>query len=74
MALTFISRGRHKQLPSGPRPYSVIRNLLELGAKPHKSLAKLAKIHGPIMSLRLGQVTTVVVSSPSMAKSHPSKS
>ncbi|XP_052288452.1 geraniol 8-hydroxylase-like isoform X2 [Citrus sinensis] len=68
MALSFVSRGRHKQLPPGPRPYPVIGNLLELGAKPHKSLAKLAKIHGPIMSLRLGQVTTVVVSSPSMAK------
>ncbi|KAH9697031.1 cytochrome P450 family 76 subfamily C polypeptide 7 [Citrus sinensis] len=68
MALSFVSRGRHKQLPPGPRPYPVIGNLLELGAKPHKSLAKLAKIHGPIMSLRLGQVTTVMVSSPSMAK------
>ncbi|ESR36956.1 hypothetical protein CICLE_v10028276mg [Citrus x clementina] len=68
MALSSISRGRRKQLPPGPRPYPVIGNLLELGGKPHKSLAKLAKIHGPIMSLRLGQVTTVVVSSPSMAK------
>ncbi|ESR36897.1 hypothetical protein CICLE_v10030181mg [Citrus x clementina] len=68
MALSFVSRGRHKQLPPGPKPYPVIGNLLELGAKPHKSLTKLAKIHGPIMSLRLGQVITVVVSSPSMAK------
>ncbi|KAH9697128.1 cytochrome P450 family 76 subfamily C polypeptide 7 [Citrus sinensis] len=68
MALSFISSGRRKGLPPGPRPYPVIGNLLELGGKPHKSLAKLAKIHGPIMSLRLGQVTTVVVSSPSMAK------
>ena len=46
----------------------MIGNLLKLGAKPHKSLAKLAKTHGPIMSLRLGLVTTVVVSSPSTAK------
>ncbi|KAL9414343.1 hypothetical protein AB3S75_042754 [Citrus x aurantiifolia] len=68
MASSFVSRGRHKQLPPGPRPYPMIGNLLELDAKPHKSLAKLAKIHGPIMSLRLGQVTTVVFSSPSMAK------
>ncbi|KAH9657550.1 cytochrome P450 76C4 [Citrus sinensis] len=68
MALSFISSGKRKGLPPGPRPYPVIGNLLELGGKPHKSLAKLAKIHGPIMSLRLGQVTTVVISSPSMAK------
>ncbi|ESR36893.1 cytochrome P450 family 76 subfamily C polypeptide 7 [Citrus sinensis] len=68
MALSFISRGRRKRLPPGPRPYPVIGNLLELGGKPHESLAKLAQIYGPIMSLRLGQVTTIVVSSPSMAK------
>ncbi|KAH9697029.1 cytochrome P450 family 76 subfamily C polypeptide 7 [Citrus sinensis] len=68
MALSFVSRGRHKQLPPGPKPYPVIGNLLELGAKPHKSLTKLAKVHGPIMSLRLGLVITVVVSSPSMNK------
>ncbi|GAY66252.1 hypothetical protein CUMW_247260 [Citrus unshiu] len=68
MALSFNSGGRRKHLPPGPRPYPVIGNLLELGGKPHKSLAKLAKTHGPIMSLRLGLVTTVVVSSPSTAK------
>ncbi|KAH9697040.1 cytochrome P450 76C4 [Citrus sinensis] len=68
MALSFNSGGRRKHLPPGPRPYPVIGNLLELDGKPHKSLAKLAKTHGPIMSLRLGLVTTVVVSSPSTAK------
>ncbi|GAU18915.1 hypothetical protein TSUD_229050 [Trifolium subterraneum] len=36
--------------------------------KPHKSLAKLAKIYGPILSLKLGQVTTIVISSADMAK------
>ncbi|KAL9414345.1 hypothetical protein AB3S75_042756 [Citrus x aurantiifolia] len=68
MALSFNSGGRRKHLPPRPSPYPVIGNLLELGGKPHKSLAKLAKTHGPIMSLRLGLVTTVVVSSPSTAK------
>lgn len=42
--------------------------MLELGNKPHKSLAKLAKSYGPLMSLQLGQITTIVVSSPDMAK------
>ncbi|KDO40342.1 hypothetical protein CISIN_1g036837mg [Citrus sinensis] len=57
-----------RQVRPGPKPYPVIGNLLEPGGKPHKSLANLTKIHGRIMSLRLGLVTTVVVSSPSMAK------
>ncbi|KAF7114881.1 hypothetical protein RHSIM_RhsimUnG0070500 [Rhododendron simsii] len=35
---------------------------------PHKSLAELAKIYGPIMSLKLGQKTAVVISSPALAK------
>ncbi|XP_050900355.1 geraniol 8-hydroxylase [Lathyrus oleraceus] len=56
------------KLPPGPTPLPFIGNLHELGKKPHKSLAKLAEIHGPLMSLKLGQVTTIVVSSPNMAK------
>ncbi|WJX54702.1 hypothetical protein P8452_40553 [Trifolium repens] len=36
--------------------------------KPHIALAKLAKTYGPILSLKLGQVTTIVVSSADMAK------
>ncbi|KAL9413865.1 hypothetical protein AB3S75_042369 [Citrus x aurantiifolia] len=64
MALSFISSGRRKGLPPGPRPYPMIENLLKLGGKPHKSLAKLAKIHGPIMSLRLGQVPESILSQP----------
>ncbi|GLT62541.1 hypothetical protein SLA2020_351720 [Shorea laevis] len=63
-----ISKANHKKLPPGPKPFPIIGNLLELGDKPHKSLAKLAKAHGPIMSLKLGQVTTIVISSPDMAK------
>lgn len=56
------------RLPPGPKPLPVIGNLHQLGDKPHKSLAELAKLHGPLMSLKLGQVTTIVVSSPAMAK------
>ena len=69
-ALRVISRSKAilKGLPPGPKPFPLIGNLLELGDKPHKSLAKLSEVHGPIMSLKLGQVTTVVISSAAMAK------
>jgi hypothetical protein len=65
-----IPRGKenHKKLPPGPKPFPVIGNLLELGDKPHKSLTNLAKAHGPIMTLKLGRVTTIVISSANMAK------
>ncbi|GMP31571.1 hypothetical protein CsSME_00005727 [Camellia sinensis var. sinensis] len=57
-----------RKLPPGPATLPVVGNLLKLGNKPHKSLAELAKTHGPIMSLKLGQITTVVISSSTMAK------
>ncbi|KAF3646649.1 Geraniol 8-hydroxylase [Capsicum annuum] len=61
------SRGS-KKLPPGPSPWPIIGSLHLLGAKPHVSLASLAKIYGPIMSLKLGQINTVVISSSTIAK------
>ncbi|PIN03107.1 Cytochrome P450 CYP2 subfamily [Handroanthus impetiginosus] len=63
---TLSTRG--KKLPPGPTPLPLIGSLHLLGDQPHKSLARLAKIHGPIMCLRLGFINTVVVSSAAMAK------
>ncbi|KAF3646647.1 Geraniol 8-hydroxylase [Capsicum annuum] len=57
-----------KKLPPGPSPWPIIGNLHFLGEKPHVSLANLAKSYGPIMSLKLGQITTVVISSSTIAK------
>ncbi|KAG4968317.1 hypothetical protein JHK87_033968 [Glycine soja] len=65
--LAMATKANHK-LPSGPSRVPIISNLLELGEKPQNSLAKLAKIHGPIMSLKLGQITIVVMSLAQMAK------
>nr|BAP90522.1 geraniol 10-hydroxylase [Ophiorrhiza pumila] len=64
---SFLSR-RSKKLPPGPTPLPIIGNLHLLGDQPHKSLAKLAKTHGPLMSLKLGQITTLAISSSGMAK------
>ncbi|KAL4562781.1 hypothetical protein LXL04_026811 [Taraxacum kok-saghyz] len=71
--LTFIyavtATGRRTpRLPPGPYPLPIIGNLLKLGEKPHRSLATLSKQYGPLMLLKLGSRTTVVVSSPEFAK------
>ncbi|KAM3363563.1 hypothetical protein P3S68_018417 [Capsicum galapagoense] len=66
LALT-TNRSRRK-LPPGPSPLPIIGNLHLLGNQPHRSLAKLADFHGPIMRLKLGQTTAVVISSSDMAK------
>ncbi|PQM43103.1 geraniol 8-hydroxylase-like [Prunus yedoensis var. nudiflora] len=67
-ALRSKANPKRHLLPPGPKPFPFIGNLLELGNKPHLSLTKLSQIYGPIITLQLGQVTTVVVSSPNTAK------
>ncbi|XP_059634042.1 cytochrome P450 76T24-like [Cornus florida] len=81
LALSFVSicihilvsnpifrRSSTARLPPGPYAFPVIGNFLALGNKPHESLATLSKTYGPIMSLKLGSITTIVVSSPKIAK------
>ncbi|GMI67334.1 cytochrome P450, family 76, subfamily C, polypeptide 4 [Hibiscus trionum] len=62
------NKSSESKLPPGPRRLPILGNILDLGDKPHRSLAKLAQIHGPVMSLKLGSLITVVVSSETMAK------
>lgn len=59
-----------KVLPPGPRRWPLVGNLLQLGygSAPHESFAKLASKHGPIMSLWLGSMNTVVISSNEVAR------
>lgn len=57
-------------LPPGPRRWPLVGNLLQLGYgfAPHESFAKLASKHGPIMTLWLGSMNTVVISSNEVAR------
>lgn len=56
------------QLPPGPRRWPVVGNIFQLGWAPHKSFSKLAHKHGPIMTLWLGSMSTVVISSSAVAR------
>ena len=55
-------------LPLGPKTFPIIGNLLELSNLPHRDLAKLLKTYGPFMTLKIGSITTIVISSPNLAK------
>nr|UXG91340.1 miltiradiene/abietatriene hydroxylase [Callicarpa americana] len=63
-----LRQRKSKKLPPGPYPYPIVGNMLQLGQKPHQSLAKLSKTYGPLMSIHLGSLYTVIVSSPEMAR------
>ncbi|KAL4358371.1 hypothetical protein AHAS_Ahas09G0280000 [Arachis hypogaea] len=71
MGCALIIERRHRrleelrQLPPGPRWWPLVGNIFQLGwsLSPHESFAKLARHHGPIMTLWLGSMCTVVVSS-----------
>ncbi|KAL9245308.1 hypothetical protein vseg_018974 [Gypsophila vaccaria] len=65
----FKSSSKSKlKIPKGPKPWPIIGNMHLLGDKPHQNVAKLSKKYGPIMSLKLGSVPTIVISCPNIAK------
>ncbi|KAJ7969674.1 Cytochrome P450 [Quillaja saponaria] len=61
-------RPKGRKLPPGPLAFPIIGHLHMLGNLPHRTLQSLAKKYGPIMSLRLGNVPTIIVSSPEAAE------
>ncbi|KAK1670547.1 hypothetical protein QYE76_058706 [Lolium multiflorum] len=57
------------QLPPGPWQLPVIGSLHHLvGQLPHRAMRDLARRHGPVMLLQLGELPTVVVSTPDAAR------
>ena len=63
------STRRASSTPPGPKPFPLIGNLHQLDpSSPHHSLWQLSKHYGPIMSLQLGYIPTLVVSSAKMAE------
>ncbi|XP_061338863.1 cytochrome P450 71D9-like [Gastrolobium bilobum] len=72
MVFSIVWRSKTKpsnsKLPPGPAKLPLIGNMHQLGAMPHQGLAKLAEKYGPLMHMKLGGLSTIVVSSPEMAK------
>lgn len=67
-ATLYRRKSATSRLPPGPYPFPIIGNIFQLGSHPHQTLTNLSQTYGPLMSLKLGTVTTIVVSSPKIAK------
>ncbi|KAK6129779.1 hypothetical protein DH2020_036486 [Rehmannia glutinosa] len=56
------------KLPPGPKTLPIIGHLHLISRLPFRSFRHLAEQFGPIMHLKLGEVPTIVISSPEIAK------
>ncbi|KAL4395236.1 hypothetical protein AHAS_Ahas02G0231800 [Arachis hypogaea] len=67
---SFIQTSKYSKLPPGPKPYPIIGNILDLlnSSNSLESFINLSKTYGPIITLKLGTLTSIVISSPQIAK------
>lgn len=66
--LLFRFRWKPANLPPGPPALPIIGSFHLLGTRPHHNLTAMARKYGPLMSVRLGQKLTIVVSSSDAAR------
>ena len=59
---------KNPPLPPGPFAWPIVGNFFQMGRQLHSILADLARIHGPLMSLRVGKQITIIASSPDAAR------
>ncbi|WOG81803.1 hypothetical protein DCAR_0100954 [Daucus carota subsp. sativus] len=64
----WLKKKAQRKLPPGPKGLPIIGHLHLLGKNPHQDLQKLAEKHGPIMSMHVGFVHKIIVSSPDAAE------
>ena len=68
-ALWLAIDGRRRRLPPGPWTLPVIGSVHAVKwSRPHRSLARHAERHGPLMSIWFGRYPVVVVSTPDAAR------
>ncbi|MCL7044523.1 hypothetical protein MKW94_006736, partial [Papaver nudicaule] len=65
---TIFRRKNWRNSPPGPIGWPILGYLPYLTDRLHEDLFKLAKVHGPIYSLKMGQKAAIVVSSPEITK------
>ncbi|XP_020084312.1 cytochrome P450 71A1-like isoform X1 [Ananas comosus] len=68
LSITKRALSKKPNFPPSPPRLPLIGNLHQLGSLPHLSLTSLSKKYGPLMLLRLGEIRTLIVSTPDMAR------